>query len=286
MAKILIAGFGKIGRPLANQLAETGHRVVGIKRSSDDIDIMHTGVSWRQIDLTQPGLISTLEAGFDQLIIILTPESRSPEGYRRIYQVALNHLLDTAAGWSHPPKIIFVSATSVYGQVHGEWVDEDSETAPQTYNGQSLLTAERDILRYGEDNIVVRFSGIYGNARTRVLDQLKAGSEVQIDPPTFTNRIHQDDCVGVLGFLSEKQLNQEPLQSIYLASDHHPAPRYEVMSWLATATGLPGPIAITASNQSEQNKRCNNQRLLKLGYQFKYPSYKEGYQTTLEQKVN
>jgi hypothetical protein len=34
--------------------------------------------------------------------------------------------------------------------------------------------------------------------------------------------------------------------------------------------------------EAPQNKRCNNARLKALGYQFLYPSYKDGYEALLK----
>jgi hypothetical protein len=37
------------------------------------------------------------------------------------------------------------------------------------------------------------------------------------------------------------------------------------------------PSVKRAGNPSDMNKRCNNQRLKALGYQFHYPGFKDGY---------
>ena len=39
--------------------------------------------------------------------------------------------------------MIFVSSTAVYGQSHGEWVDESSPTQPAHFSGTRLLEAEK-----------------------------------------------------------------------------------------------------------------------------------------------
>jgi hypothetical protein len=37
------------------------------------------------------------------------------------------------------------------------------------------------------------------------------------------------------------------------------------------------PFVKAMEQDAAMNKRCNNERLKALGYQFNYPSYKEGY---------
>jgi len=100
---------------------------------------------------------------------------------------------------------------------------------------------------------------------------------IQQIPPYYTNRIHQLDCVGVLAFLLELRLAGVALEQCYLASDDDPAPLWEVISWLAERMSCPPPIIKSLENKSLMNKRCNNQRLTNLGYQFHYPCFKDGY---------
>ena len=53
----------------------------------------------------------------------------------------------------------------------------------------------------------------------------------------YTNRIHRDDCAGVLRHLT--QLDR-PLP-LYLGADHEPATQCSVMDWIAGRLGLPAP---------------------------------------------
>jgi nucleoside-diphosphate-sugar epimerase len=126
-------------------------------------------------------------------------------------------------------------------------------------------------------NIIVRFSGIYGPGREYLLRLASQSPEIQQDPPYFTNRIHQQDCVSVLAFLCECHLAGVELEQCYIASDDDPAPMWEVISWLASQMNCQPPGIKTTDDKPDLNKRCNNQRLKALGYTFKYPNYKTGY---------
>ena len=64
-----------------------------------------------------------------------------------------------------------------------------------------------------------------------------------------------------------------------------------VMDWLARAMGAPEPSRASENEGSPRrrrggNKRCNNRRLLDSGYQFIYPSFKQGYAALLSASAN
>ncbi len=280
MARILIASAGKLGLPLAHQLAAAGHQVCAVRRRSPPP--ARQNLVGYSLDLRRRPELAALDPGIDLAILILTPAARSPEGYRQIYQHALGNLLDHLAGMSPRPACLFVSATSVYGQHHGEWVDEDSPTEPETYNGQSLLEAETAIRQWSPTPLIVRFAGIYGPQRNRLLRQLEHPQTIQRTPPIYTNRIHQEDCIGVLRFLVDRLLQGNLRHTVYIGSDHCPAPKFEVLQWLAWAAGQPGPRPLDSADPAPQNKRCRNHRLLETGYCFRYPDYQSGYNALLE----
>lgn len=282
MARILIIGCGRLGRPLGNLLINQGHEVVGIRRSS--LPDSPSRINWLSMDITKTETFNLLPTDFQQIIIILTPASRSPQGYSEIYQRGLNNLLDHFQRIQRNLALIFVSATSVYAQQEGQWVNENSETQPHSYNGKSLLDAENQVMKFSQRALVIRFSGIYGAERTRLIQKLEKPVEIQQTPSVYTNRIHQDDCVGVLQHFAVKQLTGEKLYPLYLATDYDPAAKFEMMTWLAAEAGLIAPIPLVAADDAPRNKRCCNKRLVESGYQFKYRSYKDGYRAMFDIK--
>lgn len=279
MAQILIVGCGKLGRPLARQLALEGHHVTGIRRNIQPP--ADASINWQAIDICAPAALKAVAKQFDQVIIILPPASRSPQGYAQIYQHGLGLLLNHLTTLAPNCGCLFVSATSVYGQQQGEWVDEQSATHPDAYNGKSLLAAENSIAKFSRNATSVRFSAIYGAARTGVIEKLHSRQQIQQSPPLYTNRIHQTDCIRVLHHLASLQLRGEKLAPVYVATDHDCAPKFEVMAWLAEQTGLGLPVALPAVAGAGQNKRCRNQKLLDTGFVFSYNSFKDGYRAML-----
>ena len=116
---------------------------------------------------------------------------------------------------------------------------------------------------------MVRFAGIYGPGRTRLIERVRAGDPCSA---AYANRIHRDDCAGVLRHL----LRLERPLPLYLAADGEPATQCAVMTWMAERLGLPAPPSADAGD-GNLGKRCRNARLAASGYEFEYPSFREGY---------
>jgi nucleoside-diphosphate-sugar epimerase len=273
--RILIAGCGDLGAAVGAALAKAGHQVTGLRRSH--VDDASAGIACLAVDLTRPETLSALKEKFDLVLVIVTPSDRSAAGYRAIYLEGVGNLTSHLGGQGDIPPIIYVSSTRVYGQDSGEWVDEASETTPQDECGRILLAAEQQVLTCSDRNTVVRFSGIYGRGEGYLLKQLKSRQPIQHRPAFYTNRIHRDDCVGALLFLAGKRLAGETLASCYLVSDDEPAPKWDVLSWLAGHKGLEPPPRQILDDSAPQGKRCSNRLIKKAGYRFNYSSFREGY---------
>jgi nucleoside-diphosphate-sugar epimerase len=276
MADILIVGCGDIGSNLALQLSSQGHRVTGLKRRPPS---GQSPFAYVASDITRAETLQQAGTDFDHVFFIVSADGRSEQSYRDIYQTGLDNVLARFAGL----PLIFVSSTSVYGQSRGEWVDEMSEAEPENLNGRLIRQAERKVLTANPENSVVRFSGIYGPGRDYLLRKAGETPEIQKTPPYYTNRIHQQDCVGVLSFLLSRRLAGVALDSCYLASDDDPAPLWEVVSWLAENLHCPPPVMKPVAEEASMNKRCSNARLKALGYRFRFRNYQEGYGERLKE---
>jgi nucleoside-diphosphate-sugar epimerase len=274
MARILVVGCGDIGYRVALALHELGHDVTGLKKHSPT---RSAPFPIMVVDIQQTSAIAFLPTDFQQVLFIVSAGSRQADAYQMLYQNGLHNLLSHFASSGHSPSWLMVSSTSVYGQNQAEWVDENSETKPISPSSQYLLAAEKCLLQLDAKHCVVRFSGIYGPGRDWLLRRAASGESIQQQPPSYTNRIHQDDCVGVLVFLMQKQLANEVLEPCYIASDNEPVPLWDVMHWIAHQYGLPEPNALIMPADAPQNKRCSNAKLVALGYQFLFPSYRDGY---------
>ena len=206
------------------------------------------------------------------------------EGYRRAYIDGTRNLIAalTERG-AAPLRFFLVSSTGVYAQSGGEWVDETSPTEPAHISGRLLVEGERVVAAAPFPTTIVRLAGIYGPGRASLIDRVRTGKAViPAGLPAYMNRIHLDDCAGTLFHL---MMLREP-EPLYLGVDNEPADKATVLNWLAERLGVePPPIAEGAKpsgRASRGNKRCRNTRLLRSGYVFRHPTFREGFASLIE----
>ncbi len=276
MAKILIVGCGDVGSRLAARLVAAGHEVHALRRSAFHIP----GVHALQGDVTEPASLQ-FPPGLDVVFVLLAPGESGEEAYRRVYLQGTEHVLAALAG-QKLAHLFWVSSTSVYGQDDGSWVNEDSPAMGASPGARVLLQSERLLEQAPWPVTVVRFAGIYGPGRLRLSRWVESGREVQSDPPAWTNRIHVEDCAGLLMFLFVQQAKGTNLASVYIGVDDEPVPQHEVLDWLADRMRLPR-VACVSRPGAGSNKRLSNQRISALGYQLQFPGYRAGYAAVMGQ---
>lgn len=281
MATVLLVGCGDIGSRLGSQLSLAGHRCIGLKRHLNQLPASIQGL---QADVTDPASLQNLPE-HDYLLYSLVPSEYSAAGYQRAYVDGLANLLAAIQLQQlRPKRLFFISSSAIYHQRDGSCVDELSEAAPTSFSGQAMQQAEVLLQASPLEGTVVRFSGIYGPGRERLCNWVRQGIGANAEPAHYSNRIHIDDCVGVLQFLIQKDLRGEPLADCYLASDPHPASYHEVLEWLRQQLDLPKPEQYQDFSLKIRSgsKRCRPQRLLDAGYQFHHQDYRSGYRTMLQ----
>ena len=271
--QVLIAGCGDVGNVLATALVQDGHHVYGLKR---DTSTLPEGVQPIRADLLDPATLTHLPADIDWMVFMPTPASRDQAGYEAIFIQGWKNLW--VALKQAPARTLLVSSTAVFGEDNGGTVTEETIPGPTGFNGKVLLEMEQLASRCTENLVVVRISGIYGPGRERLIRLAASdGLEVQQSPPQFTNRIHRDDAAAALKHL----LEIDAPQALYLATDDQPAPRYEVVEWLANMQGCGSPKGITVEGAS-RGKRVCNRRLRDSGFSLSYPDYKTGYSAVIK----
>ncbi len=271
--RVLIAGCGYVGSALAARLVERGHEVFGLKRGAAELP---PGVTVVQGDLTRRETLAL--PAVDAVVFAAAPAESTDQAYRAVYVGGLDNLLSRC---SASARLVFCSSTSVYAQTGGAWVDEGADTSPEGFAGRRLLEAEA-LLAGRPLATVVRFAGIYGPGRTRLIDEVREGRAVIHEgPPQWTNRIHRDDCAAVLSHL----LSLAAPERLYNGADGAPAQRAEVLRFLAKRLGVPPPPLVPgpgpAGPRGDSSKRVSSFRLVSSGLRFIYPSYREGYAALL-----
>ena len=282
MSRILIVGSGDIGGGLAKSLVAKGHTVWGIRRSEKPIG---EGVTTLSADVSDmETLIGQIPEKLDYVVYSIASPDFSEEGYDQYYVHGLVHILALLKQQHEQPKrVIFVSSTSVYPQHDGSWVDETTLAEPTAFAGRKMLEAESKLQGSDYPHTTVRFSGIYGPGRTRLINQAKGGSHCDPEPDLWTNRIHRDDCIGVLEFIIEQDMAGKPLDELYIGTDSAPTTFFEILEWLKDRINDVEPDHDVPEATRRGNKRLSNKRLLDAGYQFKYEQYQQGYEEILTQ---
>ena len=274
-ASVLIAGCGDVGSRLATQLLANDWQVYGLRRSIDRLPAGVIGVAGDLFSEQCPD--QWPKGNIDYLVYSAAATEHDEAGYQAAYVDGLKHTLDWLKQHNQQPKrLIFVSSSGVYGQKDGEWVDETSPAEASSYSGRIMLEAEQVALHSGIPASVVRLTGIYGPGREWMLGQVRKGYRVAVDPPLYGNRIHADDAGGLIAFLLQADLQGKSLDDCYIGVDNAPVPLAEVVDWLRERLGIT-EWAAEASVRRAGSKRCSNARAKALGWEPRYPSYREGY---------
>lgn len=271
--RILIVGCGEVGSALA-QLLTPKHQVYGLRRNIDKLPPTINAIA---ADFLNPSTLNTLP-NIDILVYCAAPTRGADDNYQATYIDGFNNVLKALP--APPSHIFFTSSTSVYGQNQHQWVNEESLTQPLAKRANIMLSAEQQVLSSQIPATVVRFSGIYGFDRLFLLKQVlnnQASADLSL---SYTNRIHLEDCAGVLNHLIERRFAKQHIAKLYLASDNKPAPRAEVLQWLAQQTN--SQLSDVPSRHKVNSKRCDNRLLLETNYQFIYPDYKAGYSAIIK----
>ncbi|WP_280585694.1 NAD-dependent epimerase/dehydratase family protein [Halorubrum sp. Boch-26] len=298
--RVVIVGCGYVGLELAAQLADRGHAVTGVRRSDAGLDaigavgteITESGgkaagtVDAVRADATDPGSLNALPDA-DAVVFAASSGGRGADAAREVYVDGLRNVIEAYDGRPSPPdRLVYTSSTGVYGDHDGAWVDEETPIEPTTEKTRVLAEAEQIALEAaddaGIDGTVARFAGLYGPGRYRL--------ERYIEGPVtagYLNMVHRDDAAGAIRYFFEADAARG--ESVVVVDDE-PVDKHLFADWLAGECGVPRPakrskaeriaagdLSAAAERRIRTSKRCSNDRLRALGYEFAYPTFREGY---------
>jgi len=293
MSRVAILGCGYVGLELGRQLRDD-HEVVGVRRSDGGLAaIEQAGFEAVRADVTDEDSLSAVPDA-DWVVFAASSGGRGADMAREVYVEGLRTAIDHF--WTRedaPERLVYTSSTGVYGDHGGAWVYETTPLDPQTEKTEVLAEAERVArerpTEYGGHGTVARFAGLYGPERYRLERYLEG-------PVTagYLNMVHRDDAAGSVRFLLEDDHRDE----VVLVVDDEPVEKWGFADWLAEACGVEFPpkqttaerlddpeLSSTARRRIQTSKRCSNDRLRELGYEFVYPTFREGYRAAVEAYV-
>ena len=268
--QIVIAGCGFLGEAAAGFFLEAGWRVLGRCATEESAArLADRPFPVAVVDISKPIRVPAGWESPDVVVHCASSGRGGADAYRAVYRDGLEHLRDAFS----PRRLIFTGSTSVYSQVDGGWVTEDSPAEPDRETGQILLEAEKIALEAG--GVVARLAGIYGPGRSVLLKKFLDGSALlEAGGNRWINQIHRDD--GALALL--RLVQHEAAAGIYNVCDDTPTTQREIYGWIADHLNHPLPPEGPADLNRKRgwtSKRISNARLRSIGWSPRYPSYRD-----------
>ena len=279
--KILFFGFGYTAKRLYKSMKLDGWEACASSRKPNlkkENNIRYFDFSREKRELEEQILSS------DAILISIPPKGKSDpvlDNYKDVFKENL------AAKW-----IGYLSATSVYGDYNGAWVNEGSEPMPKTPRGMNRFFVEDEWKKLGISYClpIIRFriSGIYGPERNP-FDRIRSGAQKIIQKPDhFFNRIHVDDLSEIL----YQSIKRPDPGEVFNVSDYTPSTSEEFINEATNLLNMPNAkkVDIRDADLSDlalsfyaDSKKVSNQKIVKaLKYKFKYPSYREGLKSLIK----
>jgi nucleoside-diphosphate-sugar epimerase len=277
MPRILIAGCGYVGQATADLFHDAGWEVEGWTASAESAaELSDKRYPVVAVDITDAGQVTAHTKNFDAVIHCASTRGGDVDLYRSVYLKGAGNLLERF----DQATIVFTSSTSVYAQMNGDWVTEESAAAPQHETGKILRETEELVLSHG--GIVARLAGIYGPGRSALLKRFVNGEAI-IDPQNdrFVNQAHRDDITAALFLLIGQRVGAA---QIYNVVDDEPILQSECYRWLAAKLNHPLPSVGKSGSgrkRGRSNKRVSNAKLRRLGWTPGYTSFSEAMQRSI-----
>ena len=286
MMKLLILGLGYTGDHIATEQSARGAQITGTVQSLSKASLLcRVGVTVRVFSPSQrdPELLADIQL-CDALLVSIPPG--------RDGDPALNAFSAVIASAPRLQWIGYLSTIGVYGDHRGQWVDENTPTAPDSERSIRRLRAEQAWLDLGDASHkavhVFRLAGIYGPCRNQLVQFAKGTARRIIKPGQVFNRIHVQDIASTVN----ASLKRPRAGAIYNVTDNEPAPPQDVVSYAASLLGRDPPPEIPIEDAEltpmgrtfyQDNKRVMNRLLSsELGVELKYPTYREGLAALLD----
>ena len=277
---IVCFGFGQVAKNFIKKINDDGvlfnltttSREVSKNKKFENIDYQSFQFTEKSFD---KNFLSKLEEA-DHILLSIAPVN----GVDIVIENFQNYFKSKKLKW-----ITYLSATSVYGNHSGQWVNESSETKPTSPNGIDRLKVEKEWMKLSDKFDlplqIFRLSGIYSN-QYNILTRLKLGEAKIINKKNhFFSRIHVEDIANIL----RNSLNLFKKKEIYNISDDKPAPAEEVAMHGVELLGVKKPKTIEINeidsemvkNFYKDSKRVDNKKMKEFfNYKLKYPTYVEG----------
>lgn len=284
--RLVVFGCGYLGAEVARAGVARGLRVTALTRNPARAAVLEAeGIRAVVADLAESAWHHQIESRPDFVLNCVSSGGTGLDGYRHSYVEGMQSLLAWLRARGPAGTLVYTSSTSVYPQDGGATVDENATPGGEE-RPRLLLEAERQV-REGAGArdrwFILRLAGIYGPGRHHLLNQVRTG-EVAGRGEYRLNLAHRDDiAAAVLAcFAAPAGVRDE----IFNVADDGAASKAEVVRWLAQRTGAPEPHftgePLAGRRTLTPDRVIANAKLKRtLGWQPRFPTYREGYETLL-----
>ncbi len=255
--KISILGCGWLGFPLAKLLVAKNWQVNGSTTTPQKLELLQQAGIKPFLITAEAGEMQANPIFFDaDVIFVNIPPSRktAQDGYLDKMQSLLSVIQTSTIR-----KVIFISSTSVYGDVCREVTEADEPEKPSELRQAEMLFLPAQNLQ----TTVIRFGGLFGPDRNpgrffRDKNSIPNG----LVP---VNLIHLKDCLGLI----EAILNQQKFPGVYnAAAPSHPTKK-EFYTEAILKSGFAAPDFV---EEQTAWKIINADKITAdLNYQFQFP---------------
>ncbi|MEN9655037.1 MAG: hypothetical protein RL235_1149 [Chlamydiota bacterium] len=270
MNNAAIIGCGYIGSAVAGLWHSKGFHVTATTRNPLKLKQL-SKVAQKCVVLKGPKEEEFIPLIAHNDLILVSIAADSVHHYQSAYLDIAQLLRRIALEIDKPCSLIYTSSSSVYGDHHGQWVDETSALKGGSDTARILIDTEETYLSLAEvgwDVTILRLAEIYGPHRL-LSERAKelAGQTLPGSGANYTNMAHRDDCAAAVEYAARHRLT-----GIYnIADDDHPT-RKELYDALTNNLQLP---SVTwdpkLASLDRGNKRVSNHKIKGEGFTFHHP---------------
>jgi hypothetical protein len=284
---LITGGTGFIGSALSRELQESGYNVLITTRRKTDIRSPSERLLWNPPTLIPSDVISNMDA-----VINLAGESIiSGRWTKKRKERIMSSRIDTTRALvqsiqnakPHPKTLISASAVGYYGP-HGDESLTEASPPGTDFLAKVCKAWEAEALKaqqFGVRVVLIRLGivlEIGGGALSRMLPPFKffLGGSIGTGRQWFS-WIHRDDVIGIIKYILEKDNLSGPIN----LTAPRPVTNREFSSALGKALGRPSWLMMPGfmlklllgemANMLLTGQRVIPAKILKAGYQFKYP---------------
>ena len=303
MRVFVAGGTGVIGRRLVPQLVARGHQVTATTTSAGKVGLLEQlgaeGIVMDGLDAAAVGE-AVAQARPDTIVNQMTalsvahagkPNLRKADRFfaitNRLRSEGNDHLLAAAeaTGVSH---VVAQGHASMNGVREGGWVKTEEDPLELVEGTKAINHLEDVVVRAG--GAVLRYGGFYGGgANDDQVTFVRKGLFPLVGGGTgYFSWVHVDDAASATVLAVEKEAS-----GVFNIVDDEPAPASEWLPYLAECAGAKRPMRVpkwlarlvagelVVTMMTEGRGFSNAKAKRELGWELRYPSWRQGFQESL-----